>query len=59
VKDINTHLLRKFKDLFEKTPDGKRIDWVKVTEEDIEKMWETCRKRMDPYFDLFEFVRLN
>ena len=36
-------MLRKFSDDFKKEEDGKRRDWLKIEEEKIKELFETCK----------------
>lgn len=54
ARNINDHVIRKFKELFNRNEEGNVREWYKIDEEDIVKIWESCCVEMKKYFDWFK-----
>ena len=60
---VSEHLVncfqRKFTKLFWYDSSGNKVDWKKMREEDIDRMWRVSMQSMKQYYVLFEFIEIG
>lgn len=57
-RDLNSHLNRKFGELFKKDKEGKFKNWKTTEEADIHLQWKDAKSVCDQLFEEFRFIKL-
>lgn len=58
-RDINSNLIRRFKEEFAKDENGVTRQWVLVEEPQIREMWKTCKADILTVFNHFKFIEID